>query len=134
MKFLILVAKKNILKNILNVFCAHFIMDPDSQSPVWFSDPTYKKCLKESERAIFERSDQVKFAKVLCSTPTMVAPRGSLNSWNQWINDQPLSQSLFPPLCLCGKYLNKLEKLMFRNPILTNFQHYNHSSFGYSYI
>ena len=35
-----------------NVFRAHFTMDPDSQSPVWFSDSTYKKYLKESERAI----------------------------------------------------------------------------------
>ena len=49
----------------------------------------------------FEQSDQVKLAKFLCFTPTMVVYRGSLNSWNQWINDQPFNQSLFRPLYLC---------------------------------
>ena len=57
-----------------------------------------KKMFEEVWDCDFERSEQLKFAKFLRSAPTMVAPCGSLNSWNQWINDRPLYQSLFRPL------------------------------------
>ena len=46
----------------------------------------------------FKQSEQVEFAKFLSSASTMVVLHGSVNSWNQWINDQPLYQSLFRPL------------------------------------
>ena len=82
---------------VWNVFLVHFSMDPDSQSP-FDVVKLLKKMFEEVWDCDFERSEQLKFAKFLRSAPTMVAPCGSLNSWNQWINDRPLYQSLFRPL------------------------------------
>ena len=57
------------------------------QSPVWCNNTTYKKILEGVWYSDFELSEQA-----------MMVLHESLNSWNQWINDWPLYQSLFWPL------------------------------------
>ena len=44
------------------------------------------------------------------------------------------SKQLYIHVYLREKYLNELEKHMFRKPILLNLQHYNNSSLSYNYI
>ena len=71
-----------------NDFHANFTMDPDSQSPVSSSDTT----LKNVWRSLW-------FWVILTGQIC-----GSLSSWNRWINDRPLYQSLFWPLQNCFKF------------------------------
>ena len=70
---------------------AQFTMDPDLKYQ--FDAATLLKInLLRSLKEIVISGD------LLCFAPTMVEPRESLNSWNQWINDWPLYQSLFRPM------------------------------------
>ena len=45
-----------------------------------------------------------------------------------------LNRQLYIHAYLYRKYLHKVEKHMFWNPILFNLQHYNHSSLSYNHI
>ena len=73
-------------------------MDPDLPVNSLVQRHYLKNIFEGVRDSDFEQSEQVKFAKFCCSAPTIVAPHGSLNSWNQSINDQPIYQSLFRPL------------------------------------
>ena len=63
----------------------------------------FNSCCKEehfkSNRNPWTQIQMSNFANILYLAQTMVSPHnGSLNSWNHWINEQPLYQSLFWPL------------------------------------
>ena len=78
-------------------------MNPDSPVTSLMEQHYLKKSLKESEMAILSVLKRPNLKIV--SAPWLAPPgSGSLNSWNQWMNDQPLYQSLFRPLI--RKYLS----------------------------
>ena len=94
-KISILAAKKNTLKATrTEMFFVHILPWSQIHSHQFDASVLLKKMFEGVWDSDFEWSEQVKFVKFLRSAPTMVAPRGSLNSWNQCINDQPLYQSL----------------------------------------
>ena len=95
-KVLFLVAKKN--TETVKCFLCTFYHGPRFTFTSLMQQHYFKKIFEGVWDSNFEQSEQVKFAKFLSSAPNMVAPRGSLNSWNQWINDPLLYESLFRPL------------------------------------
>ena len=90
-KILVFAIKKNTQKGI---------RDPWTQihSHQFDAAKLVKKIFERVWDSNFQQSGQIKFANFLHLAPIMVAPHGSLNTWNHWINDQPLYQSLFQPL------------------------------------
>ena len=96
-KILILVAKKNILKatEAVKCFLCTFYLEPRFTSHQFHAATLLKKIFDGVWDGNFEQSEQVKLEQLPHLVPTMVVPTGSLNSWNQWINDWPLYQSLF---------------------------------------
>ena len=95
-KVLFLVAKKN--TETVKCFLCTFYHGPRFTFTSLMQQHYFKKIFEGVWDSDFEQSEQVKFAKFLSSAPNMVAPCGSLNSWNQWINDPLLYESLFQPL------------------------------------
>ena len=73
-------------QRLQNVFCVHFTMDPDLPVTSLMQQHYLKKIFEGVWDSNFKRFELAKFL------------RSSLNSWNQWVNDQPLYQSLFQPL------------------------------------
>ena len=93
----ILVAMKNTLTETLwNVLCAYCTMTHIHSHQFYAQNILWKNIWRGGD-SDFQGSGQVKFAKFTLSTATMVAPRGSLNSWNHLINDRPLYQGLLQP-------------------------------------
>ena len=101
-KILILVAKKNNLKPTeTEMFFVHILpWTQIHQSPVWCSDTSLKKYLKESE---IWTGQNFKISPL--GTNHDGASSVTLNLWNQWINDRPLYQSLFRTLYWLENYL-----------------------------
>ena len=95
-KILFLVAKKN--TETVKCFLCTFYHGPRFTFTSLMQQHYFKKIFEGVWDSNFEQSEQVKFAKFLSSAPNMMAPYGSLNSWNQWINDPLLYESLFQPL------------------------------------
>ena len=91
-KMLILVAKKNTLKatETEKQFLCTFYHESRFTSHQFDAAMLLKKIFEGVCNGNFKQSGQVKFEKFLCLAPTMVAHPGSLNSWSQWINGQPL--------------------------------------------
>ena len=112
MNILILVVKQKTLKATDTVICfsCTFFHGPRFTVTSLMQRSYLKKSLKESKFAISSNLDRSNlqnfstwcqpwwFLVGLSDMVVFLGPRGSLNSWNHWINDRPLYRSLFSPL------------------------------------